>query len=77
MLEKIKDLEKKGFRINIFPQLSGGNWYWTAGVCIGDNKRAVWIDSKNNLAFAMYLTYEDAFNAVINYCNAPKRKTKN
>lgn len=76
MLETIKELEKKGYRVNIFPQMSEGNWFWTAGVYVGDNKRAIWIDSKNNLPFAMYMTYEDAFNAVIDYCNATKRKNK-
>lgn len=79
MFEVIKELEKKGFRIAIIPQMWDNSWIWTAGVYIGNDRKAEWVDSKNSgLPKAGYFDYESAFNAVVNYCNnyKPKRHGK-
>lgn len=65
----IEELEKKGFRVGIRPQKMSGTWYWVAGVNVGDNERADWVDSKNGLPWACYNTYKEAMDAVIEYCN--------
>lgn len=74
VLEVIKELESKGFRISIFPQMQNGSWFWTAGVYIGNDKTAIWVDSNNGLPRAAYTTYEEAFNKVVDYCNNYKPK---
>ena len=74
MFEIIKELESKGFRIVIIPQMWGDKWIWTAGVYIGDERKAEWIDSNNGLPKAGYLEYKEAFDAVVDYCNNYKPK---
>ena len=72
----IDDLEKKGFRVCITPVLEGGVWYWLAGVKIGDNNKATWVDSKNDLPFAYYPDYTSGLKAVLKYCESYKQKRK-
>lgn len=74
MLEKIKELESKDFRIVVTPQMVDGKWLWLAGVYVGNERRAEWVDSNNGLPKAMYKEYEEAFNAVVSYCTNYKPK---
>lgn len=69
----IEELEKKGFRIGIRPQRINGVWYWVAGVNIGDNDRADWVDIDNGLPWACYRTYKEALDEAIKYCNKPHK----
>ena len=76
VIKKINELWDKGFRVCIYPQPFNGDWLWTAGVYVGNGKRAEWVDSDNGLPHAGYLTYEEAFNAVVDYCNNYKSHGK-
>lgn len=72
MIDTIEEFEKKGFRIGIFPQKINGKWLWTAGVYIGEETKANWVDSDNGLPRAGYNSYREAFDAVVNYCTTYK-----
>lgn len=71
MIETIKFWEKKNFRFCIIPQLDRGKWVWTAGVYIGMEKKADWINN-----FQGYETYEEAFDSLVEYCENYKPKKK-
>ena len=75
IIETINELERKGIRVCISPQCWYGKWNWYAGIYVGNDRRAIWIDSDNGLPKAAYETYEDAFNAIINYCKSKKLDT--
>ena len=68
MIQKIKELEEKGFRLCIYPQYSHGEWTWSAGVYIGDNKVAIWMPAKDGQPRTAYKEYEDAFNDLVSFC---------
>lgn len=68
MIEIIEKLEKAGFRLSIFPQKQKDAWFWVAGVYIGEDNRAHWVDTNNNLPFACYSSYKEAFLNTVNYC---------
>lgn len=75
MIEKIKELEAKGFRVAIIPQMWGSTWFWTAGVYVGNERKAEWVDNKDpSLPKAGFVDYEAAFNAVVAYCDNYKPK---
>lgn len=70
-------LAAKGFRIAIFPQRNFRKWLWSCGVYIGDSTKAEWVDKKNDLPRACYLTYEEALSAALDYVEHYKpKKTK-
>lgn len=77
MIEKIKELEKKGFRIAIFPLMVKKEWYWIAGVYVGNESKAEWVDQKiEGTPKAGYLDYEEALTAAIDYCENYNNKVK-
>lgn len=79
MIEKIEELEQKGFRISIFPQRNYGQWHWSGGVYVGDSNKAEWVDTNNGLPRANYNSYREAFEAVVKYCEnykEPKKSSK-
>lgn len=69
MIETIKFWENKGFRFCIVPQQDRGKWLWTAGVYIGMERKADWINN-----FQGFEEYEDAFKALVDYCENYKPK---
>lgn len=69
----IEEYEKKGFRIGIRPQKMYGKWYWVSGVNVGDSERANWVDKNNNLPMACYLTYAEALDEAIKFCDNYKK----
>lgn len=73
MIETLKYWESKNFRFCIVPQQDKGKWVWTAGVYIGNEKKADWINN-----FRGYDDYKDAFDALVDYCTnyKPKRSKK-
>lgn len=76
MIEVIEELEKKGFRVSVYPRCDRGEWYWAAGVYIGENTKAHWVNSENGLPHACYSGYREALEAVVNYCNNGKKNKK-
>ena len=72
----IEQWEKKGFRICVIPQQFNGEWLWTAGVYIGNDRKADWVDCENGLPRAAYKTYPEALNAALDYCENYKVKKK-
>lgn len=77
MIEKIGELESKGFRVSIFPQRNYGEWLWSAGVYVGNCTKAEWVDTNNGLPRACYNSYIEALESVIKYCEnykEPKKK---
>lgn len=69
MIDIINTWEKKGFRFCIIPQLDKGKWVWTAGVYIGMEKKADWINN-----FQGYESYQEAFDDLVKYCENYKPK---
>ena len=65
----VEEYEKKGFRIGIRPQKMYGKWYWVAGVNVGNNDRADWVDENNGLPLACYESYTEALNKAMRYCD--------
>ena len=77
MFDIVEKWESKGFRFCLYPQKDGSNWYWTAGVYIGDERKAEWVDCNNGLPRAAYPSYKEAFKALVDYCeNYKTRKRK-
>lgn len=76
MIDIIEHWESKNFRICIIPQFINKKWYWTTGVYVGEDSKANWVDSNNNLPRAAYVTYKEALDAAINYCNNYKKSKK-
>jgi hypothetical protein len=76
MIEAIMMWESKGFRICIIPQQDKGKWLWVAGVYIGNERKADWVDCDNGLPRAAYTTYPEALKASIDYCENYKVKKK-
>lgn len=74
--EKIDELEAKGIRVCISPQYWYGEWYWYAGIYVGNERKIVWINSDNGLPDAAYSKYKDAFDAIIAYCDAGQSNTR-
>lgn len=76
MIAKIEHWESKGFRICIVPQQDKDKWLWIAGVYIGNERRADWVDCDNGLPRAAYVTYPEALKAALDYCENYKVKKK-
>lgn len=69
MIEIIEYWEKKNFRFCITPQQDKGKWVWIAGVYIGMERKADWINN-----FQGFESYKEAFNALVEYCSNYKPK---
>lgn len=78
MIEIIEKLEVLGFRVCIYPvYYQNKNWYWRAGVYIGNNTHGTWIDSDNGLPHATYVSYKEALKAIVDFVKKYKSNGTN
>jgi hypothetical protein len=68
------DLATKGIRIAIYPKYENKQWYWIAGIYVGDKYKGIWIDSNNGLPYAAYNSYNDAYKATIKFIKNHAKK---
>ena len=67
-MEKIKELEDKGFRIGLYPTYEKNKHEWTACVRIGDDKRLTFIQGEEGCYNSSFNTKEKALEAIIKFC---------
>lgn len=73
-IDKIKELEKKSFRIGFYPTFEKNKHEWTVCVRIGDDKRLIFIQGEPGCYNSSFNTKEAALEAIIKFCEEYKPK---